>query len=67
MVVYNSMSFKLARDDTARAAIIQFMTVEGEDVIIGMSGEGMETLARTILAVLEQNPDMKEWRSVGRE
>src|SRR3984893_4733750 len=34
-----------------------------KQIAIGMSGEGFEQLARAILMVLDQNPELREWRS----
>ena len=67
MIIYNSVSFKLGKDDAARAAVIEFATTTGEQVAVGMSGEGFEQLARTILMVLDQNPEMREWKSAQRQ
>ncbi len=67
MIIYNSLSFKLAKDDVAHAAIIRFATTSGEQVSMMMSGEGLEQLARTILTVLDQNPEMREWKSAQQQ
>jgi hypothetical protein len=67
VIIYNSLSFKLAKDDAAQAAIIRFATTSGEQIAMMMSGEGLEQLARTILTVLDQNPEMREWRSAQQQ
>jgi hypothetical protein len=63
VIIYDSVSFKLSKDEEARAAVVQFVTTTSEQIAIGMSGEGFEQLARAILMVLDQNPEMREWRS----
>jgi hypothetical protein len=63
VIIYDSVSFKLSKDEVARAAVVQFVTPTSEQIAIGVSGEGFEQLARAILMVLDQNPEMREWRS----
>jgi hypothetical protein len=63
VIIYDSVSFKLSKDEEARAAVVQFVTTTSEQIAIGMSGEGFEQLARAILMVLDQNPERREWRS----
>ena len=65
MIIYDSVSFKLSKDEVARAAVVQFVTTTSEQISLGMSGEGFE--ARAILMVLDQNPEMREWRSAQRQ
>jgi ABC-type microcin C transport system duplicated ATPase subunit YejF len=67
VIIYNSLSFKLAKDDAAQAAVVQFATTDGEQVAMVMSGEGLEQLARTILTVLEQHPEMRDWKSAQQQ
>jgi len=55
VIIYDSVSFKLSKDEVARAAVVQFVTTTSEQISLGMSGEGFEQLARAILMVLDQN------------
>ena len=63
MIIYDSVSFKLSKDEVTRAAVVQFVTTTSEQIAIGMSGEGFEQLVRAILMVLDQNPERREWWS----
>lgn len=67
MLIYNSVSFNLAKDEAAQAAIIRFATTTGEQIAMVMSGEGLEQLAKTILTVLDQNPEIREWKSAQQQ
>ena len=64
MITYDSVSFKLSKDEVARAAVVQFVTTTSEQILLGMC---FEQLARAILMVLDQNPEMREWRSAQRQ
>jgi hypothetical protein len=44
VIIYDSVSFKLSKDEVARAAVVQFVTTTSEQIAIGMSGEGFENL-----------------------
>ena len=52
MIIYDSVSFKLSKDEVARAAVVQFVTTTSEQILLGMC---FEQLARAILMVLDQN------------
>jgi hypothetical protein len=67
VIIYDSVSFKLSKDEVARAAVVQFVMTTSEQISLGMPGEGFEQLARAILMVLDQNPEMREWRSAQRQ
>jgi hypothetical protein len=67
VLIYNSVSFNLAKDEAAQAAIIRFATTTGEQIAMVMSGEGLEQLAKTILTVLDQNPEIREWKSAQQQ
>jgi hypothetical protein len=44
-IIYDSVSFKLSKDEVARAAVVQFVTTTSEQIAMG---EGFEQLARAI-------------------
>ena len=64
MITYDSVSFKLGMDEAAQAAVIEYVTKSGEQIAVGMSGEAFERLARMILTVLDQYPQIREWKTI---
>ena len=67
MITYDSVSFKLGMDEAAQAAVIEYVTKNGEQVAVGMSGEAFERLARMILNVLDQYPQIRDWKTIPRQ
>ena len=64
MITYDSVSFKLGMDEAAQAAVIEYVTKNGEQVAVGMSGEAFERLARMMLTVLDQYPQIRDWKTI---
>lgn len=66
MIFYDAAGFGLRIDETNKAAVFEFRTVDGQKAAIRISGEAFARICRRIAPVLEQRPDIGHWKPAAR-